>query len=134
MKKNVHIVGCLCAALIMVSFAQPSTRSTPIDDVISAVKTGNAGSLARYFDQTVEISLPDRSDAYSKAQAELVMKDFFQSKYVKSFDVDHRSENGRSVFCIGTLVTRNGSFRTTLHMKTRSDKQALQEIRIEDKR
>lgn len=109
-------------------------RVTPIDDVITAVKTGNAGLLARYFDQTVEISLPDRSDAYSKTQAEQVMKDFFNSKNIKNFDIDHRSEQGRSVCCIGTLVTGSGSYRTTLYMKTRNDKQALQEIRIEEKR
>lgn len=132
MKKYVPLAGCLCAILIMASFTRVST--TPIDEVISAVKSGNANQLARYFDQTVEISLPDRSDAYSKTQAELVMKDFFQSKAVKNFNVDYRNDQGRSLYCIGTLLTRNGSYRTTLYMKTRSDKQALQEIRIEEKR
>jgi hypothetical protein len=132
MKKYLHIAGFLLTTLILISYTQ--LQQAPIDEVVGAMKNGDAGVLSKYFDQTVEISLPDRSDAYSKTQAEVVLKDFFQTKGVKSFATEHRSGNNGSVFCIGTLNTRSGNYRTTIHMKTRSDKQLLQEIRIEDKR
>ncbi|MBL7727317.1 MAG: DUF4783 domain-containing protein [Dinghuibacter sp.] len=130
MKKFLHFAGFLLTTAVLVSF----TFIEPIDEVMAALRSGNANALSKYFDNTVEISLPDRSNAYSKTQAEVVMKDFFQTKTVRTFDKDYMSNNGNSIFCIGTLSTKSGNYRTTIHMKTRADRQLLQEIRIEDKR
>lgn len=102
-----------------------------IDEVINAMKAGNAAEIAKYFDNTVEINMPDKSNSYSKSQAELVLKDFFSSHGVKSFTVIHKGENSGSQFCIGTLVTKSGSYRTTIFMKQKGDKQVLQGITFE---
>lgn len=104
-----------------------------IDEVINAMKTGNANEVARFFDNTVELNMPDKSNSYSRSQAELVLKDFFSSNGVKSFEVIHKGENAGSQYCIGTLVTKYGSFRTTVFMKQKGDKQFLQEITFENK-
>jgi hypothetical protein len=104
-----------------------------IDEVIAAMKTGNSADIARFFDNTVEINIPDKTNNYSKSQGELVLKDFFSSNTVKSFDVIHKGENAGSQYCIGTLVTKNGSFRTTIFMKKKGDRQVLQEITFENK-
>ncbi|MEO7308114.1 MAG: DUF4783 domain-containing protein [Ferruginibacter sp.] len=104
-----------------------------IDEVIAAMKAGNSADIARFFDNTVEINIPDKTNNYSKSQAELVLKDFFSSNSVKSFDVIHKGENSGSQYCIGTLVTTNGSYRTTIFMKKKGDKQVLQEITFENK-
>ncbi len=104
-----------------------------IDEVVNGLKNGDAVQIARYFDNTVEITMPDKSNNYSKNQAEIVLKDFFSTNGVKGFEVIHKGENAGSQYCIGTLVTKNGSFRTTVFMKQKSDKQFLQEIRFENK-
>lgn len=104
-----------------------------IDDIIAAMKTGNAAQVAKYFDNNVEISMPDKSNSYSKSQGELVLKDFFSNNVVKSFDVIHKGENAGSQYCIGTLVTKGGSFRTTIFMKQKGDQQVLQELRFENR-
>ena len=103
-----------------------------IDDVITAMKTGNAAQVARFFDNNVEISMPDKSNSYSKSQGELVLKDFFVTNIVKSFEVIHKGENAGSQYCIGTLVTKGGSYRTTIFMKQKADQQVLQELRFEN--
>ena len=108
------------------------TIFSSIDEVITAMKSGNAADVARYFDNTVEINMPGKSNSYSKSQAELVLKDFFTSNGVKSFDVIHKGENSGSQFCIGTLSTKNGNYRTTIFMKQRGDKQVLQTITFEN--
>jgi hypothetical protein len=107
------------------------TVFSSIDEVISAMKVGNAADIARFFDNTVEINMPDKSNSYSRSQAELVLKDFFSSHAVKSFTVIHKGENSGSQFCIGTLVTKSGSYRTTIFMKQKGDKQMLQGITFE---
>lgn len=104
-----------------------------IDEVVNAMKNGDAAQIAKHFDNTVEITMPDKSNSYSKNQAEIVLRDFFSTNGVKSFDVIHKGENAGSQYCIGTLVTKNGSFRTTVFMKQKSDKQLLQEIRFENR-
>ena len=104
-----------------------------IDDVIVAMRSGNASQVAKYFDNTVEISLPDKSNSYSKSQAEMVLKDFFSNNGVKGFDVIHKGDNAGSQYCIGLLLTKNGTFRTTIFMKQKGDSQVLQELRFEGK-
>ena len=103
-----------------------------IDDVIAAMKSGNAAQVAKHFDNSVEISMPDKSNSYSKSQAELVLKDFFASNPVKNFVILHKGQNNGSQYCIGTLQTKSGSYRTTIFMKQKGDTQVLQELRFEN--
>lgn len=107
--------------------------SLGIDEVISALKTGNSAQISKSFDNTVEITMPEKSNSYSKSQAELVLRDFFANNPVKTFEVIHKGENPGTLsqFCIGVLYTRNGSFRTTVFMKQKGAGQLLQEIRFE---
>ena len=109
------------------------TYRVGIDDIIAAMKTGNASQVAKFFDNNVEISMPDKSNSYSRSQGELVLKDFFANNVVKSFDVIHKGENAGSQYCIGTLVTKGGGFRTTIFMKQKGEQQVLQELRFENR-
>lgn len=102
-----------------------------LTDVINGIKAGNAAAVAKYFDNTVEITLPGKSNNYSKSQGEVVLRDFFANNEVKSFTILHQGESGGAQFCIGTLVTNNGNYRTTLNLKQKGDKQTLQEIKFE---
>lgn len=106
---------------------------TGIEDIVAALKGGNASQIARYFDNTVEITLPEKSNSYSKSQAEVILRDFFNNNPIKGFDVIHKGENAGSQYCIGTLFTKNASFRTTVFMKQKGDRQTLQEIRFENR-
>ncbi|HEY8387947.1 MAG TPA: DUF4783 domain-containing protein [Parasegetibacter sp.] len=100
-------------------------------DIVNAMKAGNSSQLAKHFDNYVEISLPEKSNSYSKSQAEIIMKDFFSAVGVKGFEVKHKGENGGAQFCIGILQTKNRNYRTTLFLKQKGNKQVLQEIRVE---
>lgn len=104
---------------------------TGLNDVVNAIKSGNAASVSKYFDNTVEITVNGKSSNYSKTQGEVVLRDFFANNAVKWFTVLHQGQSGGSEFCIGTLVTSNGNFRTTLNLKQKGDKQTLQEIKFE---
>lgn len=107
------------------------TFFSSIDEVISAMKTGSSADIARFFDNTVELNMPDKSNSYSKSQAEIVLRDFFNTNSVKTFTVNHKGENAGSQFCIGTLVTKGSTYRTTVFMKLKGDKQLLQTITFE---
>ncbi len=115
------------AILVTVSsFISPS-----FDDVIKAIKAGDASQVSKYFDNTVEITIPGKSNSYSKSQAELVLHDFFASNTIKDFEILHKSDDSGSQYCIGNLKTVNGTFRTTIFMKQKGSLEVLQELRFE---
>ena len=122
----IKYLGTVVASVAIVLFS--FTPSYSIEQVLSALKSGNAEELAKFFDTRVDISLPNKSDNYSKKQAEMILKDFFASNEVKNFQVKHKGENNGSQFCIGLLVTKNGNFRTKLYMKQKNGQQVVQEI------
>ena len=118
---------------ILTFFFSSFKVNTGIDEVVAAMRSGNSTLIAKYFDDLVDISMPDKSNTYSKNQAELVLKDFFTNNPVKKFEIIHKGENAGSQFCIGTLYTKNGSFRTTIFMKQKDGGQLLQELRFENR-
>lgn len=101
-----------------------------IEDVISAMKNGNAAGVTKYFDNYVDITMPDKSSNYSKSQGELILKDFFSNNGVKNFELKHKGSNDNGDYCIGTLQTKNGNYRATVYMRLKGGKQVIQDIRI----
>lgn len=113
--------------LLLSSFKQQSS----IDEVIDALRSGNSAQLSGYFDDKVELTLPDKSDSYSKAQAQLIVKDFFGNNGVKGFELKHKGDSPGGHFCIGTLQTNAGNFRTNVFMKVKNGKEVVKEIRFQ---
>jgi len=103
------------------------------DDAAAAVKTGNAANVAKFFAASVDMKIIDKEDVYSKAQAELVLKDFFSKNPVKSFAVVHKgtSKTGDQ-FAIGTYETSSGKkFRTYFLFKKEGAGLTIQQLRFE---
>ena len=114
-------------ALILVSYRSFDN----MDVVVTAIRSGNVTQLSPFFDVRVDISLPDKSDTYSKGQAEMVIGDFFNTNVVTNFKITQQGESGGTVFCAGILQTRSGNYRTTLFFRHKGDKHYLQEIRFQ---
>jgi hypothetical protein len=113
--------------ILFSSFVQQGS----IDEVIVALRSGNSGDLSKYFDENIELTLPDKSDSYSKAQAQLIVKDFFKNNGVKGFELKHKGDGPDGHFCIGTLQTNSGNFRTNVFMKMKNNKEVVREIRFQ---
>lgn len=121
---NSLLVGSL---VFLSSFIQQGS----IDEVIVALRSGNSTDLGKFFDDNIELTLPDKSDSYSKAQAQLIVKDFFKNNGVKGFELKHKGDAPDGHFCIGTLQTNSGSFRTNVFMKIKNNKEVVREIRFQ---
>ncbi|MBN8676566.1 MAG: DUF4783 domain-containing protein [Chitinophagales bacterium] len=117
----------ITVALVLSSFTAQNT----IDNVIGALRSGNASELSKYFDDNVELTLPDKSDSYSKAQAQQIVRDFFSNNGVKGFDLKHKGDSPGGHFCIGTLQTGAGNFRTNVFLKTKNGREVVKEIRFQ---
>ena len=106
---------------------------TQKDDIVAALKTGSVEKMAKYFDNTVDVTVPGKSNSFSKGQAELVIRDFFNLNKVRNFEVQHSGSNPSSNFIIGTLTTAGGTYRTTVFMRTKGDKRLIQGVEFEQK-
>jgi hypothetical protein len=126
--KSLLGLAVLTFSLVLVSF-RPTYYT--IDDIAVAMRAGNVNQLSRYLDNRVDIGLPEKSDTYSKSQAEMIIRDFFSTNGVQDFLIKHKGENAGSEFCVGLLQTRNGDYRTTIFMKQKGNKQLLQELRFQ---
>lgn len=120
-------ISIVTLALVLVSFRPVYT----LDDITYAIRLGNAGELSRYLDNRVDISLPEKSDSYSKIQAEMIIRDFFSTNGVRNFVVRKMGYSGSAEYCVGVLQTRNGDYRTTLFTRQKGDRLLLQELRFQ---
>ena len=124
-----RLAGCVLAVMALILISYRSFDN--MDAVVTAIRAGNVTQLSPFFDARVDISLPDKSDTYSKTQAEMVIGDFFNTNVVQNFKITQQGESGGTFFCAGVLQTRSGNFRTTLFFKHKGDKHFLQEIRFQ---
>lgn len=97
------------------------------------VRNGNSTAMTQYFDNTVSITLGGKISSYSKAQAEMVMKDFFGKNPVQDYVIMQTGSatDNRTKYAIGELKTSNGSYQLYILMKLMDNNYVLQEIRIE---
>ncbi|MBC7872806.1 MAG: DUF4783 domain-containing protein [Ferruginibacter sp.] len=124
--KRIFSILLLGSVLMLSAF----TAQDGIDEVIGALRSGNSVQLSDHFDEHVELTLPDKSDSYSKSQAQLIVKDFFGNNGVKGFELKHKGDSPGGHFCIGTLQTNAGNFRTNVFMKVKNGKEVVKEIRF----
>ncbi|HEV3411398.1 MAG TPA: DUF4783 domain-containing protein [Puia sp.] len=130
MKSVVMRVGGVLVVMVMlvlVSFRPVYT----LDDITYAIRLGNAGELSRYLDNRVDISLPEKSDNYSKIQAEMIIRDFFTTNGVRNFVVRKMGYSGSAEYCVGVLQTKNGDYRTTIFTRQKGDRLLLEELRFQ---
>jgi hypothetical protein len=103
------------------------------NEVIEAVKKGDAAKVASYFNDKIDLKILDQEDVYSKAQAESVLKDFFSKNKIKGFTTSHSSaQTTGKQFVVGTLDTSTGKYRLSFLIKKFGEKYLISEFRIEN--
>ncbi len=124
----------LILTLLIVPALIFATVAGDLDSIASAIKAGDSKSLAAYFDNTVEVKIGNKEGAYSKSQAETIVKDFFTKNPPKSFSFKHNGPSGgnNAHYAIGSLVTDKGTFRTYVYLKKKDDKFYIQELSFEN--
>ncbi|HWV64503.1 DUF4783 domain-containing protein [Chitinophaga sp.] len=137
MKKLLMVLGIMLlgGAFTTLKLSARSIEITvagPFEDVVAALKKGDVSGLASYLDNNVEINIAGKSNTYSKAQAEIILKDFFSKNQVKSFELVHQGgDNSR--FGIGNMTTTAGNFRVSFFLQKKGGTMVLNELRFENK-
>jgi len=103
------------------------------DEISNAIRSGDSRQIALYFGNSIDLTLVNQEDVYSKAQAEQIIKDFLSKNTPKSFTIIHKgSSKEGTLYAVGTLVTTTGkAFRTSFFIKMMSGKYMVRELRFE---
>jgi len=113
----------------------PVADQVPIalDDVCRAIGGGDIDQLVAAMDVEVELSILDREDVYSREEAKAALASFFTQFSPTSFGKVHQgaSKSDDAEYCIGTLSTKNGSFRVYVYVAKKSNGVVLQELRFD---
>lgn len=100
-----------------------------INQVKETIKAASAKELSNYLNQTIDVTIDNTVQTYSKAQAEFVFRDFFKQHPATEFNIIHQgSSKGGQPFAIGQYKSGSDTYRVFMKIKTVSDKQLVHEI------
>ena len=90
-----------------------------IDLVEEALKTSSSREISKHLHSKVEIKLDGERNEYSKKQAEVVLKQFFQDNTSESCEFVHRGDNnaGGIIYAIGSYNTASTNYRVVVRAK-----------------
>ncbi len=89
--------------------------------------------MSVYFDKYVNVFILDKTNSYSKNQAEIVIQNFFskiEPKYIEDVNKGF-SQSNQALYYICTLKTNSTQFQVYLFFVIRNATYVLKEIRIE---
>ena len=87
--RNSILIRAAFFLVLSIAFGGLQAQSGVKDQVVSALGSGNASALAKYMVANVDMTLPVASDYYSNAQAEQILRKFFDEHPPKGLTIEH---------------------------------------------
>ncbi len=83
------------------------------DKIADAIRAGDASRLASSFAPTIHLSVPGKKGDFSKTQAEVIMRDFFNQYPPTSFSVNSEGKtSGTNYYTLGVYTSGSVQFKT----------------------
>jgi len=107
-------------------------QGVPFSKLDVAFDQKNAETIVSYTKDKVLLNILGKEGIYSKSQAVLVLKDFFNGKGTTSFNYTFKSsESETDTFAIGSLQCSSAKYRITMHFKAVNSEYKIESITIE---
>ncbi len=115
-------------------FTLADVQQKDIFDTLSGYfKDSNSKEIAGLFDSVIEFEILDEEGEYSKAQAELILRDFFSKHSPVSVKVVHRlSSSSNYRFGVLSLQSKQDKLRVSISMANNGNKFLIKTITIEN--
>jgi hypothetical protein len=109
----------------------PVRGQTVPDDLVKAIKTGNASAMAVYFHQSLEMTILEKDYVASKNQATRIIENFFKNHTPSDFSISFEGTKEKSKYAIGSLKTKDGTFRINMFFLNMEDQRLIYYMSIE---
>jgi hypothetical protein len=126
--KNIKLVFTILLFGLSFQFAECKYGGEVPEGLKASFKSGNAKEIIGYCNNSIELEVLGNETVCSKAQAEQIIKSFFEQHPVINFSILFEGGKESSQYAIGKLVTSKGTFRINLLFKLKS----IVQLRIEE--
>ncbi len=116
---------------LSLAFLLPLKAQTVPAELIEGLKAGKADEVARFFHQSLELTILEKDYMASKNQATRIMENFFKEHPPTGFAISFEGTKEKSKYAIGTLTTTEGSFRLNIFFMNRDDQRLIYYMSIE---
>lgn len=105
---------------------------TDSDKLVNLFAKGDASELSVYFNASMQLAIPGKEGVYSKAQARMILDDFFENNKPVSAKLSSKgnSENGAQYVTIA-LSTATEKFKVSVFYRGKDSKLKIHELKIE---
>lgn len=130
MSRILHWVQVTIIVVLSCSFS--GAAQGVVETFRMSMQRHDAGDLARFFDNTVDITYEHTQSVYSKTQARMILNDFYTRYNPQNFEVEYnsRSQANDAQYIIGTANTAKGKFKVFFFIRLRGKRQVIREMKI----
>src|SRR5690606_29278989 len=120
-------------SIVFILFASVSSFAGDlITEISNQFRQGNTKEISKHFSSTVNLSILNDNNIYSKVQAEIILASFFKVNQPRGAKVIHRLDNNPNYqHAVIELNTSGGDFRVSYSVRVNNNQAQLVEIRIE---
>jgi hypothetical protein len=123
----------LTIAVLTGNLISVAAVSDLFDELVPYIRNGNAKEVAKNFNSTIDFATPEHADLYSKAQAELLLRDFFKKYPAKNYSIQHRGASAQGArYVVGRYEYAKGVLRVYILTKEQSGQELIQELHFEN--
>jgi len=101
------------------------------EGLVNAMAKGDATAMSAYFHLSLEMSILEEDYETSKNQATRIMESFFKRNTPTGFTVSFEGTKEQSKYAIGTLSTKEGTFRVNLFFINKDGNRLIYYLSIE---
>jgi len=120
----------LLLLFVMVGASVKAQNET--EALVQNLQTANFNSLLSYWDNQVEVNMPDLSGLkqFSAKEANELLKSFFSNKNILGFEKTAARQVGTTVYLTGKLVSANAKFNMTMLLQQNKNGLAIISLRV----
>lgn len=132
--KRIAAILFFCCTICSVSSANNSTYNgnDVIDDISTCLRNANTKELSKYFSSTVSMSLINDEGVYSKVQAEIILREFFNRNQPTDVSIIQRLDSNPSFrFIVIQMTTSRRNYRISYKLVSDANSLKITELRID---
>ena len=131
--KNVLKYSLIYALLLGLPQLHSALQAQDFQSAFIAIQKSDVNSLEQLFDDELEVSVGNDVDYYTRAEAAIVVRNFFRQSKPSSIEPMHSggSKGHDANYGIAKLVTSSGNFRVYIYGVKEGNVIRIQELRFD---
>ncbi|MFB5944661.1 DUF4783 domain-containing protein [Albibacterium profundi] len=122
----------LLKTVLLVFFMFSHMEGDIIEEIASHFQTGKTKEISEHFASTINFSILNDSNVYSKVQAEIILNRFLTTHEPRAAKIIHRLNNSTTYkHAVIELATNQGKFRVSYSIRVDNNTAQIVELRIE---